>query len=135
MPEVIAIEQAAHEWPWAEEEMMKVLRRRNCWTIVAEHNDLVVGFAIYRVRASEIRVLDLAVHPSYRRRQIGHQMVSKLIARQCLVPKSLIVLVRETNLIAQLFFRNAEFRAEEILRGFYKDTGEDAYLMEYSPEE
>mgnify|MGYP000694573899 CR=1 FL=1 len=39
--------------------------------------------------------------------------------------------VRETNLPAQLFFRNVGFRAVSVLRCYYHDTPEDAYLMQY----
>ena len=37
--------------------------------------------------------------------------------------------VRETNLPAQLFFRSQGFQAVRVLRGFYEDSGEDAFLM------
>ena len=40
--------------------------------------------------------------------------------------------VRETNLSAQLFFRANGFRAVSLLREFYEDTPEDAYLMQFS---
>jgi ribosomal-protein-alanine N-acetyltransferase len=39
--------------------------------------------------------------------------------------------IRETNLPAQLFFRAAGFRAVSVLRSFYADTPEDAYLMQF----
>jgi ribosomal-protein-alanine N-acetyltransferase len=39
--------------------------------------------------------------------------------------------VRESNLAAQLLFANNGFRATTILRGFYEETDEDAYVMEY----
>ena len=39
--------------------------------------------------------------------------------------------VRETNLSAQLFFRTNDFRAVSVLRDFYDDTTEDAYLMQF----
>ena len=39
--------------------------------------------------------------------------------------------MRETNLAAQLFFRSSGFRAVSVLREFYEDTPEDAYLMQY----
>ena len=42
--------------------------------------------------------------------------------------------VRETNLAAQLFFRQRGFKAISVLRDFYDDTTEDAYLMQYSLE-
>jgi ribosomal-protein-alanine N-acetyltransferase len=39
--------------------------------------------------------------------------------------------VRETNLPAQLFFRSLGFRATSVLKDFYRDSTEDAYLMQY----
>ena len=39
--------------------------------------------------------------------------------------------VRETNLAAQLFFRSLGFRAVNVLRNYYDDTPEDAYVMQY----
>ena len=37
----------------------------------------------------------------------------------------------ETNLPAQLFFKSVGFRAVSVLRKFYEDTPEDAYLMQF----
>ena len=41
------------------------------------------------------------------------------------------LVVRETNLAAQLFFRAHGFRAVSILRHYYDETPEDAYLIRY----
>ena len=59
-------------------------------------------------------------------------MVQKLIGKLSPQRRTKILLeVRETNLAAQLFFRNVGFRATSVLRDFYDDTTEDAYLMSY----
>ncbi len=39
--------------------------------------------------------------------------------------------IRETNLMAQLFYKQAGFRAVKVVRSFYDDTGEDAYILQY----
>ncbi|MEM9368527.1 MAG: ribosomal-protein-alanine N-acetyltransferase RimI, partial [Planctomycetota bacterium] len=39
--------------------------------------------------------------------------------------------VRETNLEAQLFFKQLGFKAISVLRDFYDDAAEDAYLMQF----
>ena len=36
-----------------------------------------------------------------------------------------------TNLPAQLFFKAAGFRAVTVLRAYYEDSPEDAYLMQF----
>jgi ribosomal-protein-alanine N-acetyltransferase len=59
-------------------------------------------------------------------------MVAKLIGKLSSHRRTKITLaVRETNLPAQLFFRSQEFKAVKVLRGYYEDSGEDAFLMQY----
>ncbi len=59
-------------------------------------------------------------------------MVAKLISKLSSHRRTRITLeVRETNLTAQLFFRSQGFRAVKVLRAFYEDSGEDAFLMQY----
>ena len=100
--------------------------------MVAEHDDRVVGFMIYELHKTRIHVLNFAVADGYRRRGVGSQMIAKLIAKLSPQRRSRIVLeVRETNLAAQLFFRENGFRAVSVLRSYYADTPEDAYLMQY----
>ena len=59
-------------------------------------------------------------------------MVSKLIGKLSSHRRTRITLeVRETNLPAQLFFKDQGFRAVRVLRTFYEDSGEDAYMLQY----
>ena len=132
MPEVLSIESHSFEFPWTEEDFINCLRQRNCIGMVAEHDDHVVGFMIYELNKTRIRVLNFAVSEKFRRRGAGSQMMAKLIGKLSSQKRSRITLeVRETNLPAQLFFRTVGFRAVSVLRQFYADTPEDAYLMQY----
>jgi ribosomal-protein-alanine N-acetyltransferase len=132
MPEVLAIEASSFEFPWVEEDFIRCLRQRNCIGMVAEHDDRVVGFMIYELNKNRIQVLNFAVDCEFRRRGVGTQMVAKLIGKLSAQRRTRLALeVRETNLAAQLFFRTTGFRAVSVLRNFYEDTPEDAYLMQY----
>ncbi len=132
MPEVLEVEAQSFEFPWLEEDFIRCLRQRNCIGMVAEHDDRVVGFMIYELHKTRIHVLNFAVAADYHRRGVGSQMVAKLIAKLSPQRRNRIVLeVRETNLAAQLFFRENGFRAVSVLRSYYEDTPEDAYLMQY----
>jgi ribosomal-protein-alanine N-acetyltransferase len=136
MPEVLAIEHASFEFPWCEEEFLRVLRQRNCIGMVAELGERIVGFMIYELHRSRIHLLDFATHPELRRQGIGRQMVSKLVGKLSSQRRNRIALhVRETNLAAQLFFRIVGFRAMEVLREHFLDSGEDAYAMLYHLDE
>ena len=132
MPEVLQIEQESFGYPWCEEDFLRCLRQRNCIGMVAELNEKVVGFMIYELHKSKLHILNFAVHPESRRRRIGSQMIQKLIGKLSSHRRNRITLeVRETNLASQLFFRDARFRAIRVLRAFYEDTSEDAYLMQH----
>ena len=132
MAEVLDIENQGFEFPWSEEDFIRCLRQRNCIGMVAEHDDRVIGFMIYELHRSRLHLLNFAVSRQHRRRQAGTQMLNKLLGKLSAQRRTRIVLeVRETNLPAQLFFRNLGFRAVSVLRDFYDDTTEDAYLMQY----
>ena len=132
MLEVLSIEKEAFEFPWSDEDFTRCLRQRNCIGMVAELADSVVGFMIYELHRSRLHMLNVAVARSHRRLGIGAQMMRNLTAKLAPERRTRIVLeVRETNLAAQLFFRSHGFRAISVLRDFYQDSAEDAYLMQY----
>jgi ribosomal-protein-alanine N-acetyltransferase len=132
MPEVLNIEEVSFEFPWSEDDFIRCLRQRNCIGMVAEHDENVVGFMIYELHKTRLHVLNFCVSPEYRRRGVGSQMINKLVGKLSHQRRTRIMLeVRETNLSAQLFFRRLAFRAISVLRDFYEDTAEDAYLMQF----
>jgi ribosomal-protein-alanine N-acetyltransferase len=132
MPDVLAIEHGSQEYPWCEEEFLRVLRQRNCIGMVAEHGERVVGFMIYELHKAKLQVLNFAVHPEFRRQGVGRQMVGKLVGKLSSHRRTRIALhVRESSLAAQLFFRILGFRAAEVVREYFEDTAEDAYVMQY----
>lgn len=132
MAEVLDIETNSFEFPWSEDDFVRCLRQRNCIGMVVEQDDRVVGFMIYELHKTRLHVLNFAVAPDCRRRGVGTQMVSKLVGKLSLQRRVRVTLeVRETNLEAQLFFRTQGFRAVSVLRSYYEDTPEDAYVMQY----
>ena len=132
MPEVVGIEREAFEFPWSDEDFTRCLRQRNCIGMVGEIADSVVAFMIYELQRTRLHVLNFAVLRSHRRLGIGSHMLRKLTGKLSADHRSRVLLeVRETNLPAQLFFRSHGFRAVSVLKDFYQDTTEDAYLMEY----
>ena len=135
MTEVLAAESDSFDHAWTEEDFLQCLRRRNCIGMVAEHQDRIVGFMIYELHKTRLHVLNFAVAPEFRRNGVGVQMVQKLVGKLGSHRRSKITLaVRERNLDAQCFFRSQDFKAKRVLRNYYEDSGEDAFLMEFSLE-
>lgn len=132
MAEVLQIESESFEFPWSEEEFVRCLRQRNCIGMVADQDERVVGFMIYELHKTRLHILNFAVARDQRRLGVGSRMVAKLTGKLSQQRRTRIMLeVRETNLAAQLFFRSQGFRAVNVLRDFYEDTTEDAYLMQF----
>jgi ribosomal-protein-alanine N-acetyltransferase len=132
MAEVLEIEQQSFDFAWTEEDFLCCLRQRNCIGMVAEHQERIVGFMIYELLKSQLHVLNFAVAPWARRSGIGSQMIEKLVHKLTQQRRNEIRLeVREGNLQAQLFFRSQGFSATNVLRGYYEDTAEDAYVMRF----
>ncbi|MDA7977674.1 MAG: ribosomal protein S18-alanine N-acetyltransferase [Pirellulales bacterium] len=132
MSEVLEIEDSSFEFPWTESDFVRCLRQRNCIGMVAELDDQIVGFMIYELEKSRLRLLNFAVASSWRRQAVGGEMIRKLVGKLSSQRRTRITLeVRETNLAAQLFFKSNGFRAVSVLRDYYEDTTEDAYVMQY----
>ena len=132
MPEVLGAGVDNLEFSWSEEDFLRCLRQRNCIGMVAEQGERVVGHMIYELHKCKLHIMNFGVHPRCRRRGIGRQMVSKLISKLSSHRRTSITLeVRESNLEAQLFFKAQGFKGVKVLRAFYEDSGEDAYLMRY----
>lgn len=131
MPQILEIEARSFQHPWREGDFIHYLRQRNCIGMIAEHNTGVVGYMLYELHRSRLHLLNFAVHPDFRRREIGTAMVRKLAGKLTTERRDRVMLeVRETNLAAQLFFKACGFRAVAVLRDFYEDSAEDAYLMQ-----
>lgn len=131
---VLDIERRSFEFPWSHDDLIRCLRSRNVIAMVAECEQIVAGFMIYELQETRLEVINFAVHPEWRRLGIGSAMAAKLIGklspqRRC----ALWLMIRETNLAAQLFFARQGFRYESTLRDFYQDNpcDDDAYLFEY----
>ena len=132
LPEILHIEKSSFDHSWDESDFLTCLRQRHCIGMVAEIDDKIVGFMIYELHQSSLKIINFAVVPEFRRRSVGIQMVTKLVDKLSQQRRSEIELtVRETNLDAQLFFRSQGFEAASVLRGYYTDSDEDAYLMRY----
>ncbi len=136
LPDVFYIEDASFALPRGEEGLRRLLVGQDNYVgLVAEYKKRVVGFVIYELRKKRLYIVDLAVHPEFRQRGVGRQLVQERqlieeIGRKWRCTK-IRINVRETNLGAQFFFAANSFKAIRVIREYFQDTGEDAYLFQY----
>ena len=131
MPSVLAIENECFEFPWSEEEFIRCLRQRNCIGMVAKLPDeQIIGYMVYLLEPKRLDVLSLAVDPAFQRRGVGRAMIEKLMGKLSEQRRNrLTVMVRESNLNAQLFCRAVGMQCKEIVREAYSANDEDGYLF------
>lgn len=132
--EVLRIEEVSFSHPWTEEDFLHCLRDRKTISMVAQINGYVRAYMVYELHRYHLNLLNFAVDPAYRRQGVGQQMILHLKAKLSPYRRTwLSVKVRETNLDAQLFFRDQGFKAVGLLRGYYevREGEEDAVLMQY----
>jgi ribosomal-protein-alanine N-acetyltransferase len=137
MPEVEEIEQLMFEHPWSQDDFIRCLRQRQVIGLVAVDagGDDVLGFCLYELFPNRLLLLNFAVHPSCQRRGVGRTMIEKLATKLSPQRRSrLDIMVRETNLDAQLFFRAMGFRATGMVKKPYDlqdNCDDDAIVMQY----
>lgn len=111
MPEVLAIEsQCFAEFAWTEEDFLATLRQNNCIGMVAERDELILGFMLYELHRTRLHVVNFAVAPEFHRQRVGTAMIEKLRHKLSQQRRTAITLdVREQNLAMHLFLRERDF--------------------------
>lgn len=128
LPEVLEIERSSFAWAWGAKALDRWLRgNRNRLAKVIQSRNEVVGHVCYELKPDRIVLWRLAVQE--KRRGVGREALNMLVDKLSGRRRVLEVVVRETNLDAQLFFRACGFRATQVLRSYFEDSGEDGYLM------
>jgi len=132
MPRVLDIESESFDLPWTRADYAELTSRRNCIQNVVEEDGEVVGLIVYEFMKSRMKVLRIGVHPRNRNKGVGTAMIAGLIKRVSTSDRNRVIAeVRETNMVAQYFFRENGFMASHVIRDYFGDTGEDAYSMQY----
>jgi ribosomal-protein-alanine N-acetyltransferase len=133
---VASIESQSFEFPWEEKDFLGAMVQKNSTLKVAVLDGQIVGFIMYDLHRPRISLLNMAVSPAYRRKGIGRSLVEFVIGKLKEGYESIGLGVRETNLDAQLFFRDGVgFEYAATAKDTYEESQEDAYIFEYFRED
>lgn len=130
--EVLEIEKLSFPSPWSRRLFMNELSNPNSHLILArDDTNAVTGYVCFWIVADEAHILNVAVHPRFRRRGIAKRLLTHVIEFAGNKGASYFALeVRNRNQAAIEFYKGFGFKAVGIRKGYYADTGEDAILME-----
>ncbi|MGH7856457.1 MAG: ribosomal protein S18-alanine N-acetyltransferase [Candidatus Binatia bacterium] len=131
---VLEIERLSFAQPWSAEFFLQELRLPFSRVLLARapgRDRRLVGYVCRWITAGELHILNVAVHPEWRRRSIGRRLVEHVIAeaRQAKAERATLE-VRQHNLPALALYERLGFREVGLRRNYY-GAGEDALIMEH----
>lgn len=130
LEEVMAIERSSYVYPWSARFFLQEIAAQCARPILAEICGQIVGYVLFWVLPDDVDVHNIAVHPSFRRRGIGRQLLQQAIAAAHSRGSPRVTLeVRKSNLGAQKLYESLGFFVTGMRKGYYSDDGEDAITM------
>jgi ribosomal-protein-alanine N-acetyltransferase len=127
---VIEIEKMCFPDPWPYSSFLMDLENEDTITIVARISRKVTGFGICQVIVDEMHLMNIAVHPDFRRKKVGHKLIEHLfyIGEQygCNV---MYLDVRKSNSGAISFYNRYGFEVLYERKGYYRKPPESALVM------
>jgi ribosomal-protein-alanine acetyltransferase/tRNA threonylcarbamoyl adenosine modification protein YeaZ len=141
VPAVAAVEHQVFSDPWPESFFLGELAQPLMFARVAEREGRLVGYSVAWLGAGTAagagsgHLGNLAVTPEERRRGVATALLADLLSVSTARGVGNLTLeVRATNDAAQALYRAHGFRLAGVRRGYYRDTGEDAMVMEWRAE-
>ena len=137
LEQILNIEQEAFSAPWTRA-MFKAEIKGNPFSRllvarpIAEQGEMkeIIGYLCYWIVFEELRLLNLAIKPSWRRQGVASRFVQYALhdARIQEVECALLE-VRASNRAAQSLYDHLGFREYGVRSGYYMNPDEDAVLM------
>lgn len=136
LSEVLAIERVTFVTPWSRAAFEAELEKphaRFCLarSLSGEKPGSVVGYICFWLVADEIQIVNVAVHPAWRRRGIGTRLMRHALERGCEASANVAVLeVRRSNQAALSLYEGLGFKAVRERPGYYPEHREPALILE-----
>ena len=128
---VLQIESKVYPRPWTAGLFLSELAQRSSRSyIVAKIAGRVVGYAGLMFLSQEAHVTNIAVDPEHHHQKIGTRLLLTLVTEALARGNDVISLeVRVSNRNAQKLYEKFGFHTVGVRKGYYVETGEDAYVM------
>ncbi len=130
IPSIFAIEQASFVSPWNVHTFLTTLHNRRSCNITARCNGEIVGYCFSLGMKNMVHLLNLAVHPDFRRQGIARRLLHEIFSFARSHGKSYVFLeVRKSNDSAKRLYTSVGFTHVSTWQRYYSDSGEDASIM------
>ena len=126
------MEGACFSSPWTREAFVQEIElpQAELWIVSQEEGGLPCAYVNFWVAASEVSLLNVAVHPSQRRRGLAGRLLRWMEERGSEGGGEAVFLeVRRSNRAGLALYLREGYAQVGIRKGYYGDNGEDAIVM------
>lgn len=130
--QVHEIERLSFTAPWSIDSFIYELNNRMTILLVAEFNGQIIGYICLRTIIDVTEILNIAVHPKFRRRGVGAGLLKRALDElmsEHQDSKTVRLEVRESNTPAIALYKRFGFEVIGRRRDYYHSPREDAILM------
>ena len=128
--QIAEIEKLCFSDPWSEQSVASELGNRLSLWLVAMDGDTVAGYIGSQSVLDKADMMNVAVHPNYRRQGIGQKLVLALAeALQQKGIKGLMLEVRQSNDPAISLYEKLGFQQVGLRPNYYRNPKENALIM------
>ena len=130
VPQVAELEKMCFHDPWSEASVASELGNPLSLWLVAVDGEKVVGYVGSQTVIDMTDMMNIAVHPDFRRRGVAKMLVERLVdALKDRQSRCLILEVRAFNTGAQLLYEILGFVQVGIRKNYYRNPKEDALIL------
>jgi ribosomal-protein-alanine N-acetyltransferase len=133
LDDILEIEGLSFISPWTRGMFEETICSPIARNLVLEKDNKVIGYIMLYSVEDEAHIMNIAIHPVHRRKGFGIYLVNHVI-KDCSSDgiTDFFLEVREGNRGAQDLYRTLGFSVIGKRKGYYRETGEDAYVMHMS---
>ena len=115
---------------WSEKSVASELTNPLALWLVAVEDDQVAGYVGSQTVCNETDMMNVAVHPEFRRQGIGEKLVEQLVAQLKRISSHALMLeVRASNAPAIGLYEKMGFQQVGLRKNYYRDPKEDALIL------
>ena len=130
VPQVAELEKMCFHDPWSEASVASELGNPLSLWLVAVDGEKVIGYVGSQTVIDMTDMMNIAVHPDFRRRGIAKMLVERLVdALKSRQSRCLMLEVRTSNTGAQLLYEILGFVQVGIRKNYYRNPKEDALIL------
>ena len=128
--QVAELEKLCFSDPWSENSVASELKNPLSYWLVALDGDRLLGYVGSQTVVGETDMMNVAVHPEYRRRGVAEKLILALVeGLKGMESHCLTLEVRASNAPAIALYEKLGFAQVGLRKNYYRNPKEDALIL------